>query len=427
MQVQQQLAHGGNADAYLVQLIGDAGAQAASVSTVSAAANLAVTATVEAADSLAASVQAVTAVTAAGTAADSNSRLKDAVPATATAAQEPKPVQLPGQLSEFGLSVGSTCVLKVGRPLDSYPASERGAVTAAHYAHVVRKSMAKEFFCIKSLAGSPFIVDGYEYGKAIALRAPTQLQPLQHPEQQPLQQQERQPLQQQQQQTSGGQSTTPMACMLLQHADLGSLWDMLQPQGPDSKQPMTADQTWEVMTDVGQALQRVHKQWMIHRDVKPQNVLGRSIESSVRQRRYMLCDLSEVKLASDVDDLGTDFFFGTPAYAPPEQKKGWIHTATLDTFQWGLLLLACRTAEHPFHHLQALAQDEQQRRRTYDEVVSCGCYDHLLPCEKALLKRCLAGFGQREAVGAIMVTDPYFRYRPSKAAASSMGLMGLVG
>ncbi|KAF6253967.1 hypothetical protein COO60DRAFT_1544030 [Scenedesmus sp. NREL 46B-D3] len=80
---------------------------------------------------------------------------------------------------------------------------------------------------------------------------------------------------------------------------------------------------------------------------------------------------------------------GTQRYWPPEMQPGSTHHLPYDDFSVGLLLLACRTAQPPFMHLAHLPWEQQRLRRSYDELVACGCCDHLLPTEMCVLEQCL--------------------------------------
>ena len=73
------------------------------------------------------------------------------------------------------------------------------------------------------------------------------------------------------------------------------------------------------------ALEHLHMQNLVHRDIKPPNILVQSRWPP----HFMLCDFG---LANHTPDLRT--FCGTAAYVAPEVRKGFSYTPALDI--WSL-------------------------------------------------------------------------------------------
>ncbi|MCK4589457.1 MAG: protein kinase [Nanoarchaeota archaeon] len=97
-----------------------------------------------------------------------------------------------------------------------------------------------------------------------------------------------------------------------------------------------------ITAKVANALHFAHKKGVIHRDIKPDNIL-------------VNFDKNEVKLIdwgiAKVDDLGktaADEFLGTPYYASPEQFSSRQLTAQSDLFSLGATLYYILTGEWPF-------------------------------------------------------------------------------
>jgi non-specific serine/threonine protein kinase len=97
-----------------------------------------------------------------------------------------------------------------------------------------------------------------------------------------------------------------------------------------------------ILEQVAAGLDAAHANDLVHRDVKPGNVL---IESS---GRVYLTDFGIAKRARSRGVTKTGFFVGTLDYAAPEQIRGELVGAPADIYALGCLLFECLTGRKPF-------------------------------------------------------------------------------
>ncbi|MBX3411453.1 MAG: serine/threonine protein kinase [Pirellulales bacterium] len=99
-----------------------------------------------------------------------------------------------------------------------------------------------------------------------------------------------------------------------------------------------------------QGLAAAHEQGLIHRDIKPGNIL---LESS--QDRVKLTDFGLARVAEDVKLTSTGYVSGTPLYMSPEQAMGEEVDARSDLFSLGAVLYEMCAGQPPFPGNSALA------------------------------------------------------------------------
>ena len=98
--------------------------------------------------------------------------------------------------------------------------------------------------------------------------------------------------------------------------DAGSLLSRRYPAG------MPAELAVAIVTAVGSALDYAHGRGLLHRDVKPANIMLANVDD-LAERRIMLTDFGIAREIEDVTGLTqTDMTVGTFAYCAPEQLMG---------------------------------------------------------------------------------------------------------
>ncbi len=111
-------------------------------------------------------------------------------------------------------------------------------------------------------------------------------------------------------------------------------------------------------------LAAAHAQGLVHRDVKPSNIL---LDGAVS--RAMLTDFGLARAADDARITRTGMIAGTPQYMSPEQARGENVDARSDLFGLGCVLYAMCTGRPPFRAdssyaiLRMIADDEPRSIR----------------------------------------------------------------
>jgi len=97
----------------------------------------------------------------------------------------------------------------------------------------------------------------------------------------------------------------------------------------------------QIGLDLSSALAFAHRQRIVHRDVKPANVLHAG------DNRWKLADFGIARLPdSDLTQVG--IFMGTPGYSPPEAIKEGRYTPQADVFAWGAVMYELMSGRIPY-------------------------------------------------------------------------------
>jgi len=106
---------------------------------------------------------------------------------------------------------------------------------------------------------------------------------------------------------------------------------------------LSAEETVSLLTPIGSALDAAHALGLVHRDVKPQNVL------LDKAGHPYLADFGIAKGSAGAGGLTpTGGFVGSLNYAAPEQIRGDAATATTDVYALSAVLYQCLTGQVPF-------------------------------------------------------------------------------
>ncbi len=140
--------------------------------------------------------------------------------------------------------------------------------------------------------------------------------------------------------------------------DNGQLWiSMDYVEGTDAgrllreRHPggLPRDEAAAIISAVAAALDYAHQRNLLHRDVKPANILLAEPESA--DQRVMLADFGIARWADDVSGLtATNMTVGTLAYASPEQLMGDSLDGRSDQYALAATAFHLLTGSPPFQH-----------------------------------------------------------------------------
>jgi serine/threonine protein kinase len=104
----------------------------------------------------------------------------------------------------------------------------------------------------------------------------------------------------------------------------------------------------EIISAVADALDYAHSRGLLHRDVKPANIL---LGDASPRRRILLADFGIARELGEISGLtATNMMIGTTAYCAPEQLQGSDLDARADQYALGCTAFNLLTGSAPFHH-----------------------------------------------------------------------------
>jgi serine/threonine protein kinase len=160
---------------------------------------------------------------------------------------------------------------------------------------------------------------------------------------------------------------------------------------------MYADRAEEILRQIAEALGAIHDVGILHRDLKPTNVLFREDES------VALIDFGLAKRAHLKGELtGTGEIFGTPYYMSPEQGHGEPLDKCSDIYSLGIMFYEMLTGKKPYEGNTAM---EVILKHARDPVPTLP--EHLSQYQPAIDKMMAKRRGHRfQTVGELLEWHP---------------------
>jgi serine/threonine protein kinase len=127
-----------------------------------------------------------------------------------------------------------------------------------------------------------------------------------------------------------------IAYIVMEYVPGGTLKDLMG-------EPMLLEQVASLVEQISSGLQYAHSQGIIHRDIKPTNIL------LSRDNRVLIADFGLASIAdSDTQITSSGEVLGTPDYMAPEQAQGTSVDARTDIFSLGVVVYEMVTGQLPY-------------------------------------------------------------------------------
>ena len=120
-----------------------------------------------------------------------------------------------------------------------------------------------------------------------------------------------------------------------------------------SEGALEPERALELVGQVAEAIDAAHAAGLVHRDVKPGNIL---VTAKPEGEQVYVCDFGLARHVSSVSSLtGDRGFVGTIDYVAPEQIKGSSIDSRADVYSLGCVLFECLAGERPFERESELS------------------------------------------------------------------------
>jgi serine/threonine-protein kinase len=191
----------------------------------------------------------------------------------------------------------------------------------------------------------------------------------------------------------------------MRYVDGADLESLIKSEGP-----IESDRVIALLSQVASALDTAHAEGLVHRDVKPANILVAREQGAVEHA--FLSDFGLTRRGSSETGLtASGQFLGTVAYMAPEQIEGKAVDGHADQYSLGCVAFECLTGQKPF-------------QREYEAAVLWAHMQGELPKVSDVREDLPPAVD--EAIGRVMSKDPGARYATCTEFVSALrGALGV--
>lgn len=131
--------------------------------------------------------------------------------------------------------------------------------------------------------------------------------------------------------------TDDVLFIVMEYLPGGTLKDLIGSNG------MEPERVWSILREMVHALVEVHRMGIIHRDIKPDNILIRSDGSAVLGDFGVARRIYKARGPNHLD-----YIVGTPFFMSPEQALGEVEDESTDIYSMGAVFYNMLTGEKPY-------------------------------------------------------------------------------
>jgi serine/threonine-protein kinase len=131
--------------------------------------------------------------------------------------------------------------------------------------------------------------------------------------------------------------------IVMQYVEGVTLRSVMSPEG------MNLERTAELLKQIGRALAAAHNRGILHRDLKPDNIMLQNLGHGEEQVKIIDFGIAKVKDSVIAPSTSLNLSPGTVAYMAPEQLNGRAITAATDIFALGAIAYEMVTGRKPFN------------------------------------------------------------------------------
>lgn len=171
----------------------------------------------------------------------------------------------------------------------------------------------------------------------------------------------------------------------------------------DAAQQMDLPEKLDVMRKIAEAVHAAHKQGLVHRDIKPGNIMLEKTEAGTWKPYILDFGLARMQTAPGITQKG--IVIGTPHYMPPEQAKSGTIDVRSDVYSLGATLYELIANKPPF---TGATPDVILQLLNTDPVPLHKIVRNISPDLETIVMKCLE-------------KEPDARYQSAKALSNDLG------